>query len=198
MDGLVGQAEMLASPISIPSVESWKFGTTHGDGEVKSYPISCGGMDLVLSIPGCSAPFDASENLKGPGRKTLTLNIPMDWDGPFGGMETTLLNVVCAKSEQFFGEKLTCVQVMDRYKTISKKQAEYPRNLRVKLTEGIRATRYWDAQRARIDAPAHHAGMTINTVVHMRGLWVSADAWGLVCDATDLQVLDAPVIECPF
>jgi len=197
IDSLVGKAEMLASPIGIPRVESWKFGTAHGEGDVKSYPLSCGGMDLVLSIQACLAPFDAS-SLSDATRKTLTLNLSSEWDGPFTDMEVALLNVVGAKSEMLFGEKLTPTQILGRYKAISKKVGEYPRNMRVKLSEGIRPTRYWDAQRARIDTPPHHAGMTVNAVVHLRGLWVSANAWGLVCDGTDIQILDAPIVECPF
>ena len=193
-DSIVGRAEMLTS---IPGVESWKFGTSSGEGDVKSFPLSCKGLDLVLSIQGCLAPFDAS-SLNDSTRKTLTLNLPSEWDGPLAGMDAALLDVVGAKSEMFFGEKLTPDQIMGRYKAISRKTAEFPRNLRVKLSEGVRPTRYWDAQRTRVDAPAHHAGMTISAVVHLRGLWTSANAFGLVCDAQDLMILEAPAVECPF
>ena len=188
---------MLASPISIPSVEAWTFGAITGDGAVKSYPITCGGMDLVLNIQDCVAPFDAS-SLKDASRKTLTLRLSRDWDGPLGIVEAALLKMVHANSEEYFGQRLTEDEILGRYKAITKKMGKYPRNLRVKLSEGVRATRYWDAERARIDAPSHHAGMAINTVVHLRGLWIGADAFGLVCDATDLQILEAPVVECPF
>ena len=195
----VDQAGMIASPIAIPSVDSWEIGAVQGEGAVRSYPISCGGMELVLSIPGCLAPFDASA-LNGAPRKTLTLRVPKEWDDPLGDMEGALIGMVCAKSELFFQDSLLKEQVMDRYKPITKKMGKYPRNLRTKLNadQTWNAVRYWNAERTRIDAPAHHAGMTTNAVVRLRAIWVSADAWGLVCDASDLQVLEAPVAECPF
>ena len=191
------QVGMIASPVAIPSVDSWDIGAVQGEGAVRSYPISCGGMDLVLSIPGCLAPFDASA-LSGAPRKTLTLRLSRDWDGPLGIVEAALLKMVHANSEEYFGQRLTEDEILGRYKAITKKMGKYPRNLRVKLSEGVRATRYWDAERARIDAPSHHASLVINAVVHLRGLWIGVDAFGLVCDATDLQILEAPVVECPF
>ena len=193
------QVGMIASPVAIPGVDTWDIGAVQGEGLVRSYPISCGGMDLVLSIPGCLAPFDASA-LNGAPRKTLTLRVPKDWDAPLGDMEDALLGMVCAKSELFFQTKSTMDEIAERYKPITKKMGKYPRNLRAKLNadQTWNAVRYWNAERIRIDAPAHHAGMTTNAVVRLRAIWVSADAWGLVCDASDLQVLEAPVAECPF
>ena len=70
----------------IPQVKNWKFGAAaQGDSDVKSYPLTVGGMDIVLNLQGCLSPFDPS-SLNGGARKTLTLRLPKVWDEPLGGV----------------------------------------------------------------------------------------------------------------
>ena len=66
-------------------------------------------------------------------------------------------------------------------------------------TSGYHAARFWDLDRKRLEAPAEYSGMAFSAMVRFRALWVGADSWGLVCDATDMQVLADPAsAECPF
>ena len=182
----------------VPQVKTWKFGPAQGDSEVKSHPLTVGGMDIVLNLQGCVSPFDSS-SLNGGARKTLTLRLPQVWDEPFGSMETALIKEAAVKSQSLFGEQLTEEQLQERYKPISKKTGEYPRQLKTKLnTEGYYAVRYWDSERKRADAPGDHIGLMFNAVIRLRALWASSEAWGLVCDATDLQLLETAQVECPF
>ena len=114
-------------------------------------------------------------------------------------LEDALIKKVASKSQTLFGEKLNEEQVLERYKRIAKKVGEYPRQLRTKLnTEGFHAARYWDSERHCTDPPQDHTGLVFNAVVRLRALWVSSEAWGIVCDATDLQQLSATPTECPF
>ena len=109
------------------------------------------------------------------------------------------MHEVLAQSLRFFGRKLSEEDVLTMYKPITKKTGEYPRQLRVKVnTTGYHSTRYWDAQRTRIDAPESHAGKIFNAKVALRALWVAPEAWGLVCDATDLQEQEQAPEVCPF
>ena len=193
-----------ATPVMIPAsyiplVKNWKFGAAaQGDSDVKSYPLTVGGMDIVLNLQGCISPFDAS-SLNGGARKTLTLRLPKVWDEPFHQMEEALIKEVASKSQTLFGEKLNEEQLLERYKSLSKKTEEYPRQLRVKLnTDGFYAVRYWDSERKLAEPPSDHIGLVFNAVIRIRALWVSADAFGLVCDATDLQLLETAQVECPF
>ena len=182
----------------IPRVKTWKFGPALGESDVKSYPLTMGGMDLVLNIQGCLSPFDPS-SLNGSARKTLTLRLPKIWDDPFGGVESELVKEVATKSQTLFGEKLNEEQLLERYKPIARKVGEYPRQLRAKLnTDGFYACRYWDSERKRAEPPEDHTGLAFNAVIKLRALWVSSEAWGLVCDCTDLQLLEAAQVECPF
>ena len=196
-DDLVAQGEMMPARF-IPQVKAWKFGDAQGDGEVKSRPVSCGGQDIVLNIQGCLSPFDAS-SLNDSARKTLVLRLPQVWDGPFGEMEAALLKEAATNSSVFFGEKLSEEQLLERYKPVTKKTGEYPRQLKVKInTSGFYAVRFWDSERARVDAPGDCSGLLFNAVLRVRALWVSSDAWGLVVDGTDLQLLESAQAECPF
>ena len=199
-ESLVAQAEQdeMIPASFIPQVKTWKFGPAQGDSEVKSYPLSVGGMDIVLNLQGCLSPFDPS-SLNGGARKTLTLRLPKVWDQPFGEMEAALIKEAATKSQTLFDETLSEEQLQERYKPIGKKTGEYPRQIRTKLnTDGFYACRYWDSERKRAEPPENHTGLVFNAVVRLRALWVSSEAWGLVCDATDLQLLEAPTAECPF
>ena len=196
-EDLVAQGEMIPARY-VPQVKTWKFGAAQGDGEVKSLPVSCGGMDIVLNVQGCLSPFDAS-SLNDSARKTLTLRLPQVWDGPFGEMEAALMKEAADHSPALFGEKLSEDQLLERYKPLTKKTNEYPRQLRAKLnTNGFYAVRFWNSERIRVDAPGDYGGLLFNAVLKIRAMWVSAEAWGLVCDATDLQLLEVAHAECPF
>ena len=180
----------------VPAVKAWKFGAAQGaEGGVKSFPLTCGGAELMLHMQGCVSPFDASDPPGGSSsRKTLTLRLPHVWDESFGLMETALVQEVANRS-QILSEE----QVLERYKPVTKKTGEYMRNLRCKLnTGGFYAVRYWDCERKRVDSPQDHTGLFLSAVVRLRSMWVSAEAWGLVCEATDLQILEAQTVDCPF
>jgi hypothetical protein len=203
-DSLLEQAESATSMVPadfIPSVKTWTFGTsTGGEGSVKTFQLSCGGMELHCNIQGCISPFEPS-SMDGAARKTLVLRLPVPWDSPLGEMEESLIKEVAARSKALFGEQQSEDELRARYKYITKKTEEYPRNLRVKLnTEGYYATRFWDLERQKVAAPVEYVGLMFSAVVRFRAVWIGAESWGLVCDATDLQVLgDAqPSAECPF
>ena len=105
-----------------------------------------------------------------------------------------------ANSQALFGERLSEEQLIERYKSITQKTGDFPRNVRAKvnLGAGPYVTRYWDMARAAVPAPGLYAGKSYNAVLSIRSLWVSNDAWGLVCDATDLQIVESPPVDCPF
>ena len=194
------QSTMTLVPASfIPAVKAWKFGAAQGaEGGVKTFPLAVGGSEIMLQMQGCVSPFDAS-SLSGGTRKTLTLRLPQVWDEPFGLMEAALLKEVAVKSTALFGKPLSEAELAEMYKPVSKKQGEYPRNLRAKVNSaGFYACRYWDGERKKAETPADHAGLSFNAVVRLRSLWVGAEAWGLVCEATDLQILTQETVDCPF
>ena len=53
LDSLAAQAEQdeMIPASFIPQVKTWKFGAAaQGDSDVKSYPLTVGGMDIVLNL----------------------------------------------------------------------------------------------------------------------------------------------------
>ena len=120
-DSLAAQAEQdeMIPAEFIPRVNTWKLGPALGESDVKSFPLTAGGLDLVLSLQGCLSPFDPS-SLNGGARKTLTLRLSKIWDEPFGEMEAALIKEVALISQTLFDEKLTEEQLQERYKPIGK------------------------------------------------------------------------------
>ncbi len=114
-------------------------------------------------------------------------------------MEAALQHEVQAQSTLFFSSPQTIEQVSDAYKHVTRKKDAYPRHLRVKVnTTGLQAVRYWGADKQRIDALESHAGALFTAKVLLRSLWFADDAWGLVCEATDLMQQVEVAAECPF
>ncbi len=82
---------------------------------------------------------------------------------------------------------------------VTKKNAEYPRHLRVKVnTTGLQSVHYWDKDKKRVNPPQDHTGLLFTAKVWLRSLWFAEDAWGLVADSSDLMILEEVTSECPF
>ena len=192
--------ENMTSVGQLPSVATWTFGDAREVSEgLRSFPISIDGKWLTVQILATLAPFELSSLNEGSSRKTLTIRLPKGWDEPFGTMEAALVKEAAANSQALFGERLSEEQLLERYKPISKKTGEYPRNVRAKVNQGgAYATRFWNMDKAAAPAPEAFTGRTFNAVLTLRSLWTSNDAWGLVCDAIDLQAAGGPPAECPF
>ena len=185
---------------SIPPVKCWVFAKPVGppDGAVQTVQLSFKSEPIGLRLEGAHSPFDAS-SLDGNPRKTLTLRLTKQWEEAFECMEACLLERVANNSQEVLGRDLPAEQVQEMYKSICKKTGEYPANLRVKVnTTGAYPTRYWNTDKTRADPPEDHACATYNARVILRALWLAGDAWGLVCDATDLQSDSGVDAECPF
>ena len=184
--------------MTFPNVASWTFGEAREvTGGLRSFPLANGGISIQLLD--CLAPFDTS-SLREGSRRSLTLRLPHVWDAAFGDMEAALVTHVAHDSTTFFQTHMSEGGVTDGYKAISIKKDEYPRNVRTKINaSGPYAVRYWDMNRAVAEPPHDHAGTRFNAVLRIRALWTGTDnAWGLVVDATDLQILECPSMECPF
>ena len=134
---------------------------------------------------------------EGGNRKTLALRLPKSWDGPFECMEACVLHEIGEQSEVFSGSDVDPEELLSKYKALTKKNGDFPRQLRVKVTTtGSHGTRYWDKDKQRIPAPVDHTGLVCTVRILIRSVFVGVDAWGLVCDATDIQLQDDVITEC--
>ena len=182
---------------TIPPVKTWSFEKTDREGG-RTWAISHGGKPLELTVENTMSPFDLS-SLKESVRMSLSLRLPREWGIAFECMESCLLHEVSEKSMQFCGAPQTVADLTIDYKPITKQNGDYPRHLKVKLnTTGAYAARYWDDGKARVSAPASHAGQVFDVKVVIRSVWFLDDAWGLVCDATDFLLQEQMEVDCPF
>ena len=194
-----GNAVVPTPAALIPPVMSWAFQAACTENGLKSVPVTHQERPIVLSIQNAFSPFEPSAFLEGSPRKTLTLRLSKEWDAAFDCFEACLIYEVAIRSQEFFGRNLGEEEVREIYKPLTKKTAEYPRNLRAKLnTSGFYAARYWAADKTRLETPDTLAGCSFNVRVALRALWIGEEAWGVVADVTDLQLAEQPLEECPF
>ncbi len=184
----------------IPPVKSWQFmPSSSAESGVKSVPIAHQQRPIVLSIQNAFSPFEPSAFHEGSSRKTLTLRLSKEWDAAFDCLEACLLHEVATSTYEFFGRPLGEEEVREMYKPITKKKGDYARLLRAKLnTNGPYAARYWAMDKTRLDAPETLADIHLNVRVALRAIWIGDDAWGVVADCTDLQLVGLSSEECPF
>jgi len=183
----------------IPPVNDWTFGAPRQEGAVTIHGLTYSGGGIAIMVDHTYAPFELGSLDVANSRKTLTLRLPEHMDEPFACAEHFLVHDVAIRSTDFFGRALSEEQIGAMYKPITKKNGEYPRHVRAKVnTIGGHRTRYWDASRARAEPPVSHAGMFYNARLQLRAIWIGAEAWGLVCDATDLQIQETEMADCPF
>ena len=192
------QTTLPGATMTAPDTKSWKLGEAveSADGDVKTYPLTSGGVDITLTMHSCLVPFDAS-SLNDGARKSLTVRVPNIWEDAFESMDSDIVALAVANSVKIFGGPFSEDDLRGRYKPMSQKAGNYPRQLRAKLvTEGFYACRCWDSEKRRIESVTSHAGGVFSIVLKIRGLWVSAESFGIVCDITDLQTVE--VAACPF
>jgi len=183
----------------IPPVNDWTFGAPRQEGVMAIHGLTYSDGGIAIMVDSTYAPFELGSMDVANSRKTLTLRLPGHMDEPFACAEAALVHEVASRSSDFFGRLLSEEQIGAMYKPITRKNGEFPRHLRVKVnTVRGNRTRYWDASRARAEPPDSHAGAFFNARVQLRAIWIGADAWGLVCDATDLQMQETEAVDCPF
>ena len=171
---------MMSEDSLIPSVSQWKIISCQESEGIRSFPILHNNSDVVLNIGGALAPFDISTNPERGNGRSLLLKLPAIWETSFEQLDALLVKLVSNDSQRFFGSKLSEDDVQARYKSITKKNGTYPRNLKVKLRSGYHACRFWDSDRQAMEQPSDFSQNTYNVIVKLRALWFTGEAWGVV------------------
>ena len=184
----------------LPVVKDLHFSPPAGpSGPVRTWGISNKGQPCAVTLSGVLSPFDPSSPMEDATRLTLTLRLPSGWDSVFDCFEACMFHEMVERSVEFFGRAMSEDELKDWYKPITRKVEEYPRHLRVKVnTQGSYRTRYWGSDKQPAQPPEIHAGLSFNARIVFRGVWIGEDAFGVVCDCTDLQVADGAAVACPF
>ena len=198
MPSAMSQAKM------IPACNTWQIGAPYEAGDIQSFPITVDNGDLVINIGDVTSSFEPSSIDPNATRKNLSLKLPRSWESSFELLEKELAQFAVAQSVTLFGSFCTPDELQATYKPVYKKNGTYPAELRAKLsTAGFYSTRFWSPDRTRVDPPPDFPGRSFNVCIKLRGIWVGKDrAFGLVCDATDMQEITHALgdchAECPF
>ena len=180
----------------IPAVSEWVFAPKAAEASVTVFPLSHQGKPIVVTLDATS-PFDLSSVDPAHTRKSLSLRLSREWESQFECMEACLVHEVALRGVELLGDP--AIEPSASYKSICKKNEQYPTHLRVKVnTTGGGKVRYWGVDKNRMDAPIDHAGCTWTVRIELRAVWVSGGSWGLVALATDLMLKEAEAVECPF
>jgi hypothetical protein len=187
--------------VSIVPVSEWTFKKTRPMGKLPaSVELRHGGLVIETFIKNAVSPFEPGSFIEPCYRKTLTLRLPEEWDDALACLEACLIHEVIQRASTIFEDTFTPDQITAMYSPVTKKDGEYPRDLRTKInTNGTSSVRYWDANKSRMTAPPEsHANVCWSARVIFHALWISKDKWGLVVDATDLIQTGVELVECPF
>ena len=189
------------SQIQVPPVAEWKFGEILHikEGNKRYIPISYNGNDLVLFLSQCFAPFAISQ-YDTKDKRTLVSQLQPEWSGALDCMTDCLIHEVSEKSELFFGRVLDQDTLRAMYKNLVRQDDafKYPSTLSAKVQlSGCNKTRFWDEKKARIETPIEFQGMHYNAIVHIKGIYIQENSWGLFANITDCQVFTSNV-NCPF
>ena len=186
-------------PLPIPAVKSWKFGEIESIPNSKNrfVPITVNGTNLILPFEQVYNPFGPSE-YDTETRKTLVSQLQTDWTSPLECMTECLIFEVAEKSGFLFGTSMDRDQISGMYKNIVRQKENFPSSIAAKMQlTGYSKTKFWDASKARIEAPSDFQGINYNVMVHIKGLYLTPDSWGLIANVADCQILSNSA-SCPF
>ena len=194
------------SPVRLPPmerVEDWTVGEpVLSDNGLKTALLTCRGEAILITISeDLYAPFDLSSFVEGAAKKNLDLRLPAAWKSKFECMEACVVHLAQQNAQHLFGEA-TEGEIESNYKGLVRKNGQFPANLRVKIqTRGALATRHWNADKSRAEAPPSHHGYQFQVRLLVKALWFAQNgSWGIVLEATDLMIKSegCPTAVCPF
>ena len=167
-------------PENMLSVCDWTFMPCQKNTQGLRFSQISNDRDPVYHSFEASSYFYASYGPEGNHTPSLQLTLQPKTESEIDCMISCIRHHVEDRCEEF---GMTQQQAIDRFKSPFVKNGMYPANLRVKLA----GARYWSADENTMSPPTTHAAREWKVRVHFKSVWVSSDAWGLSCQACDLQ-----------
>jgi hypothetical protein len=76
---------------------------------------------------------------------------------------------------------------------------KYSATLAAKISvAGPRQARFYDKAAQPTEPPTSWRGLSVNAIVHVKGVYIQKQSIGLVLDVTDLRYATPPEPVCPF
>ena len=168
----------------------------------KSSLLSCKtGPVVFIGTKACEAPFGATnfDHDVAAVRQNLELRLSPEQGMYFAEFDAGAVEYLAANSDRLFKKQLTVAQLKESYHSPVKHSEKYDPLLRTKVNmSGPRATRYWDTEGKPLAPLACLKGVRLIPRLQISHLWIMGASCGFAINATDLQIEEVPVVECPF
>ena len=168
----------------------------------KSALLTCkSGPVVFIGKKACEAPFGATNFDRDVTavRQNLELRLSSEQEDYFSEFDAWAVENLSSHSERLFKKQLTVAQIKESYHSPVKKKEKYDPLLRTKLNmSGAWATRFWDTEGKPLAPLACLKGVRLIPRLQISHLWIMESSCGFAINATDLQIEEVPVVECPF
>ena len=183
----------------------WFIGSPHvtAKGAKTCYvnPTEAGGTLILTSPEPCRAAFPPSCFDKDPlvTRLNLDLRISPEFEEQLRSIDEWMIAYLTEHSERIFKRVMTRAQVAEVYHPLLKTSERYPTLLRTKMnTAGKGAVNYWGPDGATCREPEVWRDAELTPRLWLSHLWIMGTGCGLVCNVTDLMVVEEPPRSSPF
>ena len=168
----------------------------------KSSLLTCKtGAVIFKATKACECPFGATNFDRDVTavRQNLELRLSPKQEEYFSEFDAWAVEYLSSHSERLFKKQLTVAQIKESYHSPVKQKETYDPLLRTKLNmSGARATRFWDTEGKPLAPLASLKGVWLIPRLQISHLWIMGTSCGFAINATDLQIEEVPVVECPF
>ena len=121
-----------------------------------------------------------------------------DLESDLRALDAWAIRAATGVSQELFGKAMTAEQVAERYTPILRVSDKYAATFRLKINlAGRGAARLWDDDGNRREAPEAWTECAARPLIVVRGLWLMGRDFGLLAEASDVQLLEQP-LACPF
>ena len=161
------------------------------------------GNPITLFTAPLRAPFDA-QGFQDPTAERVNLCLQADeaitkWAQ---GLDAHIVALMEARSQDFFGKKLTAAELSANYHSAVKDADKYGSQLlKLKMNKAGRGcVRVWNEAGIPRSQPATWQDCTVQARATLKSVWIQSRSWGLTWEAVDVMVQtegDA-MMECPF
>ena len=135
-------------------------------------------------------------------RVDLTLRPQADAREILQGLDAFIILHVAERSEEFFGQKLSAIEVEARYNPLLKQPSKegYEHLLKVKLNiSGKAPVRVWDSLGLPAEAPKTWRGLKVSVQIRLKGIYIMGKTFGCIMEAQDIRVQGgSEEPQCPF
>ena len=170
-----------------------------GSKGAKTVPIAANGKPLIW-LPGAHEVAFTPSAFSGEdvSRVNLVLRASGDVVRTLMELDEYICALAAVESTKVFGKSLTLEEVKARFCSSLKTSEKYPTTFKCKINlAGRGQVKLWDSDRQARKEPGCWTACTAAPRIVVKGLWVSAKEFGVLYEATDLLLDEAPQ-SCPF